>query len=74
MRFTFVEIKTLWEGHKIWKNLSPVLTKQLFLLSNVEASGRFFQIFVAISEKLDFIDKFDGSHFISNVGKIRIDF
>ena len=46
-----VKVKILWEGHKIWKNLPPVLTKQLFLLSS---SGRFFQIFVAFSEKLDF--------------------
>ena len=40
------------------KNLPQVLTKQLFLhilLSSVKTSGRFFQIFVAFSEKLDFI-------------------
>ena len=36
------------------KNLPTVLTKQLFLLSSVNTSGRFFQIFVAFSEKLDF--------------------
>ena len=30
------------------------MTKQLFLLSSVKTSGRFFQIFVAFSEKLDF--------------------
>ena len=39
---------------KIWKNLPPVLTKQLFLLSSVKASEIFFQIFVAFSEKLNF--------------------
>ena len=39
---------------KFEKNLPPVLTKQLFLLSSVETSGRFFLIFVAFSEKLDF--------------------
>ena len=40
---------------KFEKNLPPVLTKQLFLLSSVRTSGRFFQIFVpAFSEKLDF--------------------
>ena len=50
----FDKVKILWEGHKIWKNLPPVLTKQLFLLSSVKTSGRFFQIFVAFSEKLDF--------------------
>ena len=49
------KVKTLWEGHKIWKNLPPVLTKQLFLLSSVKTSGIFFQIFVAFSEKLNFI-------------------
>ena len=48
------KVETLWEGHKIWKNLPPVLTKQLFLLSSVKTSGRFFQIFVAFSEKLNF--------------------
>ena len=36
------------------KNLPFVLTKQLFLLSIVKTSGRFFQIFVAFSEKLNF--------------------
>ena len=46
--------RTLWEGHKIWNNLLPVLTKQLFLLSSIKTSGRFFQSFVALSEKLDF--------------------
>ena len=48
------KVQLLWEGHKIWKNLPPVLTKQLFLLRSFETSGRFFQIFVAFSEKLDF--------------------
>ena len=50
----WIKVQILWEGHKIWKNLPPVLTKQLFLLSSVKKSGRFFQIFVAFSEKLDF--------------------
>ena len=48
----YSKVQTLWEGHKIWKNLPLVLTKPLFLLSSVKTSGRFFQIFVAISEKL----------------------
>ena len=48
-------VQTLWEGHKIWKNLPPVLTKELVLLSSLKTSGRFFQIFVAFSEKLDFM-------------------
>ena len=52
--FFFFLIKTLWEGHKIWKNLPPVMTKQLFLLSSVKTSRVFFQIFVAFSEKLNF--------------------
>ena len=42
-----IKVETLWKGHKIWKNLPPVLTKQLFLLSSIKTSGRFFQIFVA---------------------------
>ena len=49
------KVPTLWEGHKIWKHRPPVLTKQLFLLSSIKTSGRFFQIFVTFSEKLDFI-------------------
>ena len=36
-----------------WKK-SPTLAKQLFLLSSINKSGRFFQIFVAFSEKLNF--------------------
>ena len=51
---TVIKVKTLWKVGKIWKNLPPVLTKQLFLLSSIKTSGRFFQIFVAFSEKLDF--------------------
>ena len=35
------------------KNFEKTLTKQLFLLSSVKTNGRFFQIFVAFSEKLD---------------------
>ena len=37
------------------KKLPLVLAKQLFLLRSVKKSGRFFQIFVAFSEKLNFI-------------------
>ena len=50
----FMKVKTFWEGHKIWKNFPHVLTKRLFLLSSVKTSGRFFQLCVAFSEKLDF--------------------
>jgi hypothetical protein len=49
-----IKVDTLREGHKIGKNLPLVLTKQLSLLSSVKTSGRFFQIFVAFSEKLNF--------------------
>ena len=38
------------------KNLPPFLTKQLFSLSSFKTSGRFFEIRVAFSEKLDFIE------------------
>ena len=41
---------------KFEKNLPPLLTKQLLLLSSVKTSGRFFQIFEAFSEKLNFKD------------------
>ena len=47
------KVKTLCEGHKIWKNLPLVLTKQLFFLSSVKTSGRFFQILLTSSEKLN---------------------
>ena len=39
---------------KFEKNLPPDLTKQLFLLSSVKTSGRFFEIYVTFSEKLNF--------------------
>ena len=55
--FFDLKVKILWEGHKIWKNLPLVLTKQLFLLSSVKTSGRFFQNFVAFLEKLNFKNK-----------------
>ena len=45
------KVKILWEGKKNWKNQ---LTKQLILLSSNKTSGRFFQLFVAFTEKLDF--------------------
>ena len=41
---TILKVKTLGEGQQIWKNLPPVLTKQLFLLSSVKTSGIFFQL------------------------------
>ena len=37
-----VKVKKLWEGLKIWKNLPPFLTKQLFLLNSIKTNGRFF--------------------------------
>ena len=37
------------------KNLPLAMTKQLYLLSSVKTSGRFFQNFEAFSEKLNFI-------------------
>ena len=51
------KVKTLWKGHKTGKNLPLVLIKQLFLLSSVKTCGRFFQIFLAFSEKLNFKKK-----------------
>ena len=52
--FLYVKSSFSEKATKIWKNLPPVLTKQLFLLSSVKTRGIFFQIFVAFSEKLDF--------------------
>ena len=40
-------------GRSVEKNLPLVLPKQLFLPSSVKTSGRFFQIFVDFSEKLN---------------------
>ena len=41
----------MWEGHKIWKNLPPFFE---LIISKVKQIGRFFQIFVAFSEYLNF--------------------
>jgi hypothetical protein len=49
-----VKLRLYEKATKFEKNLPHVLTKQLFLLSSVKTSGRFFQTFVAFSEKLDF--------------------
>ena len=54
----FIKFRYYEKATKFEKNLPPVLTKQLFLLSSVKTSGRFFQIFVAFSEKLDFTQSF----------------
>ena len=51
-----IKFRPYEKATKFKKNLPPVLTKQLFLLSSVETSGRFFQIFVAFSEKLNFTE------------------
>ena len=40
--------------HNLKKNLPLVLRRQLLLFSSIKTSGRFFQIFVAFLEKLDF--------------------
>ena len=42
------EGQTLWEGHKIWKNLQPVLKRRLFFLSSNKTSGRFFLNFCSL--------------------------
>ena len=52
------KVKTLWERHKIWKNIPPVLMKQLFSPSSIKTSGRFFSNFVAFSENLNFTVNF----------------
>ena len=52
--FDLLEFRYHEKATKFEKNLPPVLTKQLFLLSSVKTSGRFFQIFAAFSEKLNF--------------------
>ena len=52
-----VKLRHHEKATKFEKNIPPGLTKQLFLLSSIKKSGRFFQTFVAFSEKLDFIEK-----------------
>ena len=47
------KVKTLREGHTIWKYFPPVLTKQLFLLSSVKTSGRFFSNFCDLFRKAE---------------------
>ena len=49
-----VKLRHYEKATKLKKNLPLVLTKQLFLLSRVKTSGRFFQIFVDFSGKLNF--------------------
>ena len=51
-----IKVQTLW-GHKVWKKSPTCFDKTLVLLSSIKTSGRFFQIFVAFSEKLDFTIK-----------------
>ena len=49
-----LKVKTLWEGHKIWKNFTLVdvyLVNQLICQNKRE---NFFQFFVAFTEKLNF--------------------
>ena len=38
------KVQTLWEGHKIWKNIPPVLTKLLFYSVASKLAGNFFKI------------------------------
>ena len=49
-----IKLRHYEKATKFEKNILPVLTKRLFLLSSVKTSGRFFQIFIAFSENLDF--------------------
>ena len=51
-----LKLRHYQKATKFEKNHPPVLTNQLFLLSSVKTCGRFFfQIFVAFSEKLNFM-------------------
>ena len=53
---TVLKFRHYEKAIKFEKNLPPILPKQLFLLSIVKKSGScFFQIFVAFSERLDFM-------------------
>ena len=48
-----VKVQTLWEGHKIWKNLPPVLTKQFLFLSSVKTNGTFSLNFCGLFRKAE---------------------
>ena len=52
--FYYLKLRHYEKATKFEKNLTPVLTKQLFLLSSVKTSGIFFQIFETFSEKMAF--------------------
>ena len=60
------KVKILWEGHNIWKNLPPFLTKQLFLLSSVKTGGRFFFNFCGLFRKavLNFNSTYSVAYFL----------
>ena len=48
-----IKLKHCEKATKFEKNLPPVLTKQLFLLSSVKTSGRFFQFFFYLLRKAE---------------------
>ena len=50
-----LKLRLYEKATKFEKNHPPVLTKQLFYSVSSKQVGDFFQIFVAFSEKLDFI-------------------
>ena len=71
---SLVKVETLWEGHNFgkvqlfWeghKNLELSPTWFDIYLVNVKSSGRWLQIFVAFSEKLNFTKSFNLCFFIS---------
>ena len=50
-----VKVKTLWEGHKIWKKSHFKWQNSCFYSVASKQVGDIFQIFVAFSEKLNFM-------------------
>ena len=50
----FLKLRHYEKATTFEKILPPVLTKTAVSISSVKTSGRFFQIFVPFSEKLDF--------------------
>ena len=50
-----LNLRNYEKATKFGKNFPLVLTKQLFLLSSVKTNVKCFQIFVAFSEKLNFM-------------------
>ena len=67
-----IKLRHYEKASKFEKNLPLALTKQTFLLGSIKTSGRFFQIFVVFSEKLNFTEKIKKRNRKNNVCKKKV--